>query len=124
LKKEKYKELLLQALELKVEDLLERREALEDFRRGLIEKFPAFVKRFGRLILGKGMPDESFPSIEELDEMIDRAKVVLSRNKAESLKARKFVIEQLMARGYRRSEIADRLGISRKTVYNILRKIS
>jgi len=124
LKKEKYKELLQHAVDLKVGDLLERKEALEDFRRGLIEKFPASVKRFGRLILGKGIPDESFPSIEELDEMIDRAKVVPSRNKAESLKARKYVIEQLIARGYRRSEIADRLGISRKTVYNILHRIN
>jgi putative transposase len=124
LKKEKYKELLQQAADFKVEDLLERKEALEDFRRGLIEKFPASAKRFGRLILGKGIPDESFPSIEELDEMIDRAKVVPSRNKAESLKARKYAIEQLIARGYRRSEIADRLGISRKTVYNILHRIN
>ena len=122
-KKEKYKDLLQQAADLKMEDLLEQKEAFEDFRRGLMEKFPASVERLGRFILGKGKLEERFPSIEELDEMIDRTKAGPSRNKAESTKARKYVIEQLIARGYGRSEIADRLGISRKTVYNLLHKI-
>nr|WP_092122274.1 helix-turn-helix domain-containing protein [Desulfonatronum thiosulfatophilum] len=30
------------------------------------------------------------------------------------------MVEQLLARGYKRQEIADRLGICRKTVYSLL----
>jgi putative transposase len=39
----------------------------------------------------------------------------------ETRKAKKFLIEQLIARGFNRKEIAERLGVSRKTVYNILK---
>jgi len=35
--------------------------------------------------------------------------------------AKKFIVEQLIARGYKRSEIAEKLEISPKTVFNILR---
>jgi transposase len=42
-------------------------------------------------------------------------------NKPESRKAKRYLIEQLIARGYKRGEIAERLGISRKTVYNMLK---
>ncbi|MBW1719759.1 MAG: response regulator transcription factor, partial [Deltaproteobacteria bacterium] len=36
-------------------------------------------------------------------------------------KARKFLVEQLIARGYKRKDIATKLGISVKTVYNIFK---
>jgi putative transposase len=42
-------------------------------------------------------------------------------NTPKSRKAKKYVIEQLLARGFKKIEIADRLEISRKTVYNILK---
>jgi len=40
--------------------------------------------------------------------------------KPESKKARKYLVEQLLARGYTRTQIAEQLNISRKTVFNIL----
>jgi len=42
-------------------------------------------------------------------------------NKPSGRKARKHLIEQLIARGYKRAEIAERLSVSIKTVYNILK---
>jgi len=44
-----------------------------------------------------------------------------SNSKPESRKAKKYLIEQLVARGHKRGEIAERLGVSRKTIYNILK---
>ena len=38
----------------------------------------------------------------------------------ESKKAKKYIVEQLLARGYKKTEIANRLGISRAAVYRIL----
>jgi len=41
-------------------------------------------------------------------------------NEPETRLAKKYLIEQLISRGYKKEEIAQRLGVSRKTVYNIL----
>jgi putative transposase len=58
-----------------------------------------------------------------MDEL--ERKIILMRgsNKsgAGSRKAKKYLIEQLIARGFSRDEVSSRLGMSRKTVYNILK---
>jgi len=38
----------------------------------------------------------------------------------ETLKARRYLVEQLVARGFNKTEIARQLKVTRKTVYNIL----
>jgi putative transposase len=44
-----------------------------------------------------------------------------SRSKSpESKKAKKYIVDQLLARGFKKSEIAKRLGISRPSLYNII----
>jgi len=58
--------------------------------------------------------------IEELEKQIEAVRTGQVSNKPESKKAKKHLIEQLIARGYKRGEIAERLCLSRKTVYNIL----
>ena len=40
----------------------------------------------------------------------------LPRDKA----AKKYFVEQLISRGFTRTEIAQKLGVSRKTIYNLL----
>jgi len=52
--------------------------------------------------------------------LIEEVKALASAD-PQSRKAKRFLIEQLISRGFKRHEIADRLGISRKTVYNILK---
>ncbi len=59
--------------------------------------------------------------MDELERQIEAMKKARFANKPESIKAKKFLIEQLISRGYKRGEIAERLGIYRKTVYNILK---
>ncbi|MFP4392997.1 MAG: helix-turn-helix domain-containing protein, partial [Desulfohalobiaceae bacterium] len=39
----------------------------------------------------------------------------------QTLQARKYLVQQLAARGYKQTEIAQKLQLSRKTIYNILR---
>ena len=60
-------------------------------------------------------------SLEDLERQIERVRNSSSPNKPETRRAKKYLVEQLVARGYKRSEIAQKLGISRKTVYNLLR---
>ena len=58
---------------------------------------------------------------KELDKMIAQMRKEPFPNKPKSRQAKKYIIEQLFARGYKRREIALKLGLSRKTVYNLLK---
>jgi len=60
-------------------------------------------------------------SIETLEKKIEEMKRGPVGNSPESRKGKKYLIEQLLARGFKKTEIAGRLGVSRKTVYNILK---
>ena len=53
------------------------------------------------------------------EEIANFKKNKLSRS-PESRKAKKYLIEQLIARGFKRYEIAKKLDVSSKTIYNIL----
>jgi len=55
---------------------------------------------------------------EELSRRIETLNLKGRLGQAESRQARKYLIKQLIARGFKRNEIADRLEISVKTVYN------
>ena len=58
------------------------------------------------------------------DDIQQSIRAMRTRNKRispETKKARRFLIEQLIARGYKREDIAGRFGVSVKTVYNILK---
>jgi putative transposase len=60
--------------------------------------------------------------MEALEKQIeDMKKKRFSSKNPKSKIARKFIIEQLIARGFKRSEIAKKLSVSRKTIYNILK---
>jgi len=55
----------------------------------------------------------------QLDQAIENTDFSRSWS-MESRKAKKYIAEQLLARGFKKTEIARRLGISRRSVYNIL----
>jgi DNA-binding NarL/FixJ family response regulator len=57
---------------------------------------------------------------EELSQRFETLNLKGCLVQAKSRQARKYVIEQLIARGFKRNEISDRLGVSVKTVYNYL----
>ncbi|HSR11701.1 MAG TPA: transposase [Thermodesulfobacteriota bacterium] len=93
---------------------------LED--EGAIERLAKFLKTFisaaarGSRKRGEDSPFLSGPIPEELFEDFER----LRRSKRpESIGAKKYIIGQLLSRGYTRTQICEFLGVCRKTVYNL-----
>ena len=81
--------------------------------------FPSIFKSVGKKKQIAGYLGLDLLATDKLEKQIETAAKGLG--KPESKRARKYLIQQLIARGYTRSEIADRLSVSRKTVYNILK---
>ena len=119
--KERYYRLLKQGVELEIGHVLEQEDAIERFRSKLASIFPSLFKRIAVKKQIAGFSGIDLLDIEELEKQIETMRTGQFSNKPETPKAKKHLIEQLIARGYRRGEIAERLGISRKTVYNILK---
>lgn len=112
-----YRNLLKQGTKLDTEDLLEQEDAIDRFRSMLgsaISKFFNESHRKGKVAQLSGL---KIASAEELEKLIEEAGRRTWRLSPASVKAKKYVAEQLIARGYKRAEIAGRLGISRKTLY-------
>jgi putative transposase len=117
--RKEYTQLLKQAQGAEPDNALEQEGAIEKFCVRLAEKFPTL---FGRLS-GRGTKitadNPALLELTQLERLLKEASEDRSR-KPESRQAKKYIVEQLLARGYKKTEIASRLGISRKTVYNIL----
>jgi putative transposase len=100
---------------------LEQQEALERFRKRLAQMFPKLFEAFRPM---RKVVDMNLLDPEELDKRIREEKQNRNTLRPRTTEATRFLVEQLLARGYKRTEIAQRLGISRKTVYNLTRKQS
>jgi len=120
-RKERYRRLLKQGGELETGEVLEQEDAIERFRSKLTSMFPSLFKRLARKKQIARFSGIDLLDIEELEKQIEAMRTGQFPDKPESKKAKKHLIEQLIARGYKRAEIAERLGVSRKTVYNILK---
>lgn len=120
-KKKRYRHLLKHGGKLNMEEVMEEKEAIERFRRVLNSKVPSLLKWFSKKRQLVEPSGEDFLNMEELERRIQEMKTRHFPNKPESYRAKKFLIEQLIARGYTRGEIAERLAMSRKSVYNILK---
>ena len=119
--KKRYRLLLKQGSELEAAHVLEQEDAIEHFQSKLASMFPSLFKMVNKKRQIAKFLGIDLPRMEELEKQIKTVEKECSNSKPESRKAKKYLIEQLIARGYTRTEIADRLGVSRKTVYNILR---
>jgi putative transposase len=60
-------------------------------------------------------------SLDVLEQQIIELRNEGYQSKPESRKAKKYLIEQMLARGFKQGEIVDHLGISRKTIYNLMK---
>ena len=123
-RKEKYRFLLKQGSGLKSEEVLEQEKAIERFRSKLTFLIPSIFKQVengGQVAASSGV---DMLALAELERRIETLKNTYGRSSPEDKKAKKYLIEQLVARGFKKTEIAERLGISRKTVYNILKSAS
>jgi hypothetical protein len=72
---------------------------------------------------GKGAPKKHWDEAD-IDERIALSDEGRIYSRPQNKKAEKYLIEQLISRGYTRKEIAEVLGVSRKTIYNLLKKAS
>ncbi len=116
-----YKQLLMKGCGIETEHVLEKEDTIERFCLKLGSLFTDLFRKirdenrlpkyFGVELIG----------LNELERQIQEMKGDARSRKPESLMGKKYLIEQLIARGFKRDEIAERLGISRKTVYNILK---
>ncbi len=93
---------------------------IERFQSKLFSMFPSIFNVVDKKKQLAGLLGIDLPTMEQLKKQIESVENE-HNSKPKSRKARKFLIEQLIARGYKRSEIAERLCVSRKTVYNILK---
>ena len=119
--KERYRMLLRNADGLETGHVLEQEDAIERFRRKLVVIFPKLFKKINSQNNTTIHSGADLLSLEALEEQIEAVKSGTFQSAPGSRKAKKFLIEQMLARGFKRVEIADQLGVSRKTVYNLLK---
>lgn len=114
--KDIYREMLDEGRKIKMGEVLEDRRAVHDLQTSLSSVFNLFRKL---ATLRKDDPPKHWRD-SELDERIDS----LVESRIDPLPsdnaARKYLVEQLISRGFTRKEIAQKLGVSRKTIYNML----
>ena len=99
--------------------VFEQPDALDRFRGILAEMFPTIFKAFRpmRQVVNLDLLDP-----EELDRLIEEEKQSRTAKRPRTTEATRYLVDQLMARGLNQTAIAERMGISRKTVYNLTRK--
>jgi putative transposase len=119
--RQRYRRLLEHGGSVKIDEVLEEKEAVERLRIDLTLKMPSLLKLIPNKKLTAVTPSMDLLDMDELDRQIEVMKRRRFPNIPERTRARRYLVEQLIARGYKRKEIADRLGLSRKTVYNIMR---
>jgi putative transposase len=121
-KKEEYRRLLMQGGGIETDHVLEQEDAIERFCSKLISIFPRLFRQVDSKKHVSSTSGIDLLSMEALEKQIeDIKKKRFSSKNPKSKIARKFIIEQLIARGFKRSEIVKKLGVSRKTIYNILK---
>lgn len=121
MQKQAYTGLLKKSVSLVEEDVIEHYNAVQKLKTALVKIFPLVfsgVEKNRQIARHTGVDllDES-----ELDRRINGFRKGVPITSPESKKARRFLIEQLIARGYKRDEIAAKIGMSVKTIYNILK---
>ncbi|MBC8395016.1 MAG: helix-turn-helix domain-containing protein [Deltaproteobacteria bacterium] len=115
-----YLEMLNRSTNLEMNHVLEHENAIARFSSKLTALFPTVFKGAAKRRLVSGHTGLKLQSLEDLEAQIEAIRNANPNRNPVSRNAKKFLIEQLIARGFYKTEIAKRLGISRKTVYNIL----
>lgn len=114
-----YSRLLHKGGDLEPDNVLEQETAIERLVSKLADLFPWLFKKTSKKDLPSTSGSSKILEQPDLEEMIKNVQTWKPRS-AETRQARKYIVEQLLARGYKKTEIAGRLGVSRKTIYNIL----
>jgi putative transposase len=120
-RKKIYSDLLEMGRSLVQGDVLEQTDAVRQLRKALARVFPAVFSSLGKKRHIAQRTGLELLNEEELEQTIRAMKARNTRISPETKKAWRFLTEQLIARGYKRDDIAAILGVSVKTVYNILK---
>jgi len=117
--RKQYKMILKKAHETELDNALEQEGAIEKFCVRLAEIFPRLFKKLGQKPPNINNRQTSLMELTRLEQEL--REVDFSRSgSVQGKKAKKYIVEQLLARGFKKTEIAKRLGISRTSVYKIL----
>ena len=111
-----YLRLLEEGRKIDMEEVLEDRLAIHSLQGRLSSMFHLFGKLAD---LRKGEPSKHWDE-KEVDERIADFVVGRSHPLPRDRVAKKYLVEQLISRGFTRGEIGEKLGVSRKTIYNLL----
>jgi putative transposase len=120
--RERYWQLLEKGMALPVDYVKAQEAGVEHFKKNLMTALPSIFGNMSIATKVARIAGTDILNMQALDQRIDEAVARYGKRKPGSYRAMKFLIEQLIARGFKRSEIAERLHISPKTVYNILKK--
>ena len=120
-RKEIYADLLDKSNKVEVEDALEKTDAVTAFRKILAQRFPDIFSSFKKKKNIQHRTGLEMLDDEEIEKAIESMKDRRVRISPEEKRARRYLIEQLIARGYKRKEIAEKFGVSRKTIYHFLK---
>ena len=118
--KERYRMLLENAGGLSIGRVLEQEGAIERFRKSLVTVFPKLFRQINAKNLTAAHSGKELLSLDSMEEQLHAVRIGAFQSVPESRKAKKYLIEQMLARGFTKVEIAAQLGVSRKTVYNLL----
>ena len=122
-RKKLYCELLERSVSLAVGDVMEDTGAVTQLRKTLIRVFPSV---FSGVTKKKQIAQRTGLELLDEEEIMESIRAMKDRGERispETMKARRFLAEQLTARGYKRQAIAGMLGVSVKTIYNTLNRI-
>ena len=121
LRKKIYSDLLDKGMSFATGDVLEQADAVRHLRKALARAFPTLFASVGKKKQIAQRTGQDLLDEEDLEETIRAMKATNKKISPETKKARRFLIEQLIARGYKRADIAAKLGVSVKTVYNLIK---
>ncbi len=105
-----YKELIQGCLELKYESNLKNKKFLKQF-------YDEVVDNLGKKIKTKINSPSLFSFDREIDKFMNKKRVEVPKER----KALKYLIEQLIAKGFIVSEIANKLNCHRSRIYRLLK---
>ena len=120
-RKKGYSDLLDKSLSLAPGDVLEQTNAVRQLRKALARAFPALFSRVGQK---KQIAQRTGLELLDEEDLEQSIRAIKPRNRKVSPATKKawcFLMEQLIARGYKREDIAAMFGVSVRTVYNMLK---
>jgi len=117
--KGRYAELVDQGGDHQPENALEQEGAIEAFCSKLSKMFPRLYEKVARKNRSQEEKAEGVLELTDLENLLQEYQHG-AHSGPESREARKYLVEQLLARGFKKTQVAERLSVSRQTIYNIL----